>query len=116
MDDPISFARKLRREQTPAERRFWRLLEPWRERGCHWRRQAPIGPYVADFVFKQGKLIVEIDGDSHYHDAGMAHDVRRTDYLTGLGYRVVRFTNSDVLGNSEGVYDILRGLLGEPDR
>jgi very-short-patch-repair endonuclease len=53
MDDPITFARKLRREQTPAERRFWRLLQPWRERGWHWRRQAPIGPYVADFVYKQ---------------------------------------------------------------
>jgi very-short-patch-repair endonuclease len=58
MDDPITFARKLRREQTPAERRFWRLLEPWRVSGHHFRRQAPIGPYVVDFVSKRGKLIL----------------------------------------------------------
>ena len=114
MDDPITFARKLRREQTPAERRFWRLLEPWRVSGHHFRRQAPIGPYVVDFVSKRGKLIFEIDGDSHYTDAGLAHDRSRTDYLERLGYRVMRFTNSDVLGNGDGVFDTLRSVLGEP--
>ena len=71
VDNPVSFARKLRREQTPAERRFWALLHPWRDAGQHWRRQAPIGPYIADFACKRLKLIIEIDGDTHYSGAGV---------------------------------------------
>jgi very-short-patch-repair endonuclease len=114
MDDPITFARKLRREQTPAERQFWALLHPWRDNGWHWRRQAPIGPFVVDFVYKRGLLIVEIDGDSHYQDAGVARDANRTAYLERLGYAVVRFTNADVLENAEGVFDVMREMLGEP--
>ena len=81
MKDRIAFARALRREQTPAERAFWALLHPWRERGMHWRRQAPIGPYVVDFCCKSRKLLVEIDGDSHFSDAGISHDAVRTAYL-----------------------------------
>jgi very-short-patch-repair endonuclease len=114
MDDPVTFARKLRREQTPPERRFWALLYPWRDAGLHWRRQAPVGPYVVDFVCKAQKLIVEIDGDTHYSDAGLAHDARRTAFLEGRGYRVLRFTNGEVMGSPEGVFMVLSGVLGEP--
>lgn len=113
MDDPITFARKLRRDQTLAERRFWDLLYPWRMSGWHFRRQAPIGPFVVDFVCKRIKLIFEIDGDSHYTDEGIARDFNRTAYLRRLGYRVVRFTNDDVIDGDEGVFDLLRGILGE---
>jgi very-short-patch-repair endonuclease len=116
MDDPISFARRLRRDQTAAERRFWALIRPWRDSGWHWRRQAPVGPYVVDFICKRIKLVVEIDGDSHYDAAGVAHDARRTDALGGLGYTVLRFTNSDVLDNADGAFDVLRGALGEPEK
>jgi very-short-patch-repair endonuclease len=87
MDDPISFARRLRRDQTAAERRFWAPILPWRDSGWHWRRQAPVGPYVVGFVCKRIKLVVEIDGDSHYDAAGMAYDARRTDYLAGRLHR-----------------------------
>lgn len=114
MEDQISFARKLRREQTPAERRFWVLLRPWREAGWHFRRQAPVGPFIVDFVCKRNKLIFEIDGDSHYSDEGIERDVARTDYLRRLGYSVLRFTNDDVLGSDDGTFDVLRGVLGEP--
>lgn len=62
MDKQISFARRLRRDQTPAERRFWAVLQPWRDAGWHWRRQAPIGAFVVDFACKRAKVIVEIDG------------------------------------------------------
>lgn len=58
--------------------------------------------------------MVEIDGDSHFSDAGMAHDARRTEYLAGRGYRVLRFTNAEVIGNAEGVFEVLRGVLGDP--
>ena len=114
MEDKTSFARTLRRDQTPAERRFWTLLHAWREAGWHFRRQAPIGPYVVDFVCKKDKLVFEIDGDSHYAAAGVAHDVRRTACLERLGYRVVRFTNDDVLEASPELYDVLREIIGEP--
>ena|SRR5690606_30344263 len=115
MTDRIAFARALRREQTPAERAFWALLYPWRERGLHWRRQAPIGPYVVDFCCKNRKLVVEIDSDSHFSDAGISRDAVRTAYLRQRGFTVLHFTNVDVLESEEGVFEILRGVLCAPD-
>ena len=114
MADPVTFARKLRREQTLPERRFWALTLAWRDAGLHWRRQAPIGPYVVDFVCESKKLIVEIDGETHFSDSAMAHDAQRTTYLTERGYRVLRFTNGDVMERGEGVFTILTQALGEP--
>ena len=106
--------RQLRRDQTPAERRFWRLLYPFRNVGHHIRRQSPIGDYIVDFVHKRDRLIFEIDGDSHYSDGAELNDVLRTAYLAGRGYRVVRFTNLEILGNPNGVYSELIRLLGDP--
>lgn len=100
----LSPARRLRRDQTPAERRFWEILHPFRQAGGHWRRQAPIGPYIVDFACKRARIVFEIDGDSHFTEAGMRADVARTAYLVERGYRVVRFTNLEVLGNAEGVF------------
>lgn len=114
MDTSKTFARRLRHEQTPPERRFWALIRPWRDTGWHWRRQAPMGPYVVDFVCKRIRLVVEIDGNTHSADAGIAHDARRTDYLAGQGYTVLRFTNGEVMNNAEGVYEVLRQTLGDP--
>ena len=99
-----SLARKLRRQPTPPEIRFWRLIHPLREEGWHFRKQAPIGRYVVDFVCHRAKLIVEIDGDSHYMPEGMARDAVRTRFLVGEGFRVLRFTNSEVMTAEEGVY------------
>lgn len=114
MADPVTFARKLRREQTLPERRFWALTLAWRDAGLHWRRQAPIGPYVVDFVCKRAKLVVEIDGDTHFSDTAEAHDAQRTAYLAGRGYRVLRFTNDDVMQRGEGVFAVLAEALGQP--
>lgn len=114
MADPVAFARQLRREQTLPERRFWALTLPWRDAGQHWRRQAPIGPYVVDFVCKSKKLVVEIDGDTHFSEVGAAHDAQRTAYLAGRGYRVLRFTNADVMQRGEGVFAVLAEVLGQP--
>ncbi|MFD1253729.1 hypothetical protein DEVEQU_02401 [Devosia equisanguinis] len=114
MDDPVTFARQLRRRQTPAERKFWAILHPWRIGGLHWRRQSPIGPYVVDFICKSQKLIVEIDGETHYLEAGPAHDQRRTAFLETRRCRVVRFTNHEVMDNPEGVFTMLTEILGPP--
>ncbi|GEM_PF-1201969 len=90
MVDPVTFARKSRREQTLPERRFWALTLAWRDAGLHWRRQSPIGPYVVDFVCKGKRLIVEIDGETHFSESGLDHDAQRTAYLAERGYRMLR--------------------------
>ena len=97
-------ARKLRRQPTPFEVRFWRLIHPIRQAGWHFRKQAPVGRYVVDFVCHQAKLIVEIDGDSHYSDGGIARDAVRAAFLEGEGYRLLRFSNLEVMQNEEAVY------------
>nr|WP_314259117.1 DUF559 domain-containing protein [uncultured Devosia sp.] len=108
------FAREMRNDPTPAEREFWTLILPFRENGCHFRRQAPIGPFIVDFVCKRLGVIFEIDGDTHYLDGAAEKDAARTAYLAQRGYRVVRFTNDEVLRQSEGVYLELMQLLGDP--
>ena len=106
-----TLAQRLRRDQTPAERRFWVILHPFREQGWHFRRQTPIGPYIVDFACKRARLVFEIDGDSHYEEAGIARDRVRTAYLESRGYRVVRFTNDDVLTSDDGVYPMVAEIL-----
>ena len=84
---------------TDAERRLWVELRA-RGLGGKWRRQQLIGRYIADFVCQSARLIVEVDGGQHSESEA---DVRRTTWLEGAGYRVVRFWNYDVLENVEGV-------------
>ena len=107
-----SLPRTLRQQPTVAEVRFWRLIHPIRQTGWHFRKQAPIGRYVVDFVCHSSRLIVEIDGDSYYSEAGIARDAVRTAFLIGEGYRLLRFTNLDVMENEEAVYDAVVGVLG----
>jgi very-short-patch-repair endonuclease len=104
-------ARRLRQEPTPAEIALWQLIYPFRTGGHHFRKQAPIGPYVVDFVCHAEKLVIEVDGDSHYTDAGLSRDAVRTAFLATSGYRVLRFTNLDVLQNREGVFDVVAAAL-----
>jgi very-short-patch-repair endonuclease len=102
-------ARSMRREMTDAERRLWFLLRDRRLNGAKFRRQAPVGPYIADFVCLRRKVIVEADGGQHY---GSAKDAIRDRWLTGEGYTVVRYSNLDILKNPEGV---LMNLLSQLD-
>jgi len=81
--------------------------------GWKWKRQAPRGPFIVDFLCADAGLVVEIDGDSHAMTVG--YDARRTEYLQGLGLRVLRFWNGDVATNLDGVCDdILAACGGEP--
>jgi very-short-patch-repair endonuclease len=97
-----SLAKTLRRDQTDAERKLWMILRDRRLEGLKFRRQAPIGPYVADFVCVEAMLVIEVDGSQHA-EARATYDARRTAYLESLGYRISRFWNSDVLKNIDGV-------------
>tara|TARA_R110002110_G_scaffold406951_1_gene627452 strand:- start:567 stop:884 length:318 start_codon:yes stop_codon:yes gene_type:complete len=90
--------------QTEAEARLWSRLRNRTLGGFKFRRQTPVGPYIADFLCADRMLIVEADGGQH---AGNAADMRRTRFLEGRGYRVIRFWNSDVLSNTDGVLEMI---------
>jgi len=94
--------RELRREATLGESRLWRRLRR-NGLGFSFRRQHPIGPFIADFYSREAHLVVEVDGDSHYTAEGQAHDIDRDRYLRGLGLDVLHVTNEDVRTNSDGV-------------
>ncbi|MGL3212886.1 endonuclease domain-containing protein [Bradyrhizobium sp. BR 1433] len=96
-------AKQLRRTMTRAETLLWRHLKADRLAGLNFRRQAPIGSYIADFVAHACKLVVEVDGASHDFDERIRHDERRDAWLESRGYRILRFTNDEVLKNLEGV-------------
>ncbi|MBM0170452.1 endonuclease domain-containing protein [Altererythrobacter sp. C41] len=103
-------ARELRNRATPAERVLWRYLSK-SQLGVKFSRQMPVGPYFADFLCRERKLIVELDGWSH--DVAPERDVVRERFLRGQGYRLLRFMNEDVRGNVEGVVTAIRLALRE---
>lgn len=94
-------ARRLRRESTDAEQVLWRLLRNRQLAGWKFRRQVPIGRYIVDFVCFEKRLIVEIDGGRHQQQAD--HDDKRTRWLASEGFRVIRFWNNEVLGETAAV-------------
>jgi very-short-patch-repair endonuclease len=93
-------ARRLRRDQTDAEQALWARLRDRQLFGAKFRRQHPIGHFVADFCCPQRKLVVELDGGQHA--ARVAADQKRARFLQEQGYRVLRFWNHDVLGEHGG--------------
>ncbi|MCB5174360.1 peptide chain release factor N(5)-glutamine methyltransferase [Microvirga lenta] len=78
----------------------------------HFRRQVPIGPYVADFCCLGSRLVIEVDGNQHGFECNAVHDRRRTDYLNGRGFQVIRFANRDVMTAIDDVLDTIRAALG----
>ncbi|MBN8987698.1 MAG: endonuclease domain-containing protein [Rhizobiales bacterium] len=96
-------AKQLRRVMTRAETLLWRHLKADRLAGLAFRRQTPMGHYIADFVAHSCKLIVELDGESHDFEERIRHDEVRDAWFVSRGYRVLRFTNDDVMKNLEGV-------------
>jgi len=86
---------------TFAERVLWKHLRSKQLNGLKFRRQQPIGPYIADFVCYEKRLIIEVDGGQHAVD--VEKDRVREQFLNGEGFRVIRFWNNEVLGNINGV-------------
>ena len=97
---PTNRAQELRNNATNAERRLWQHLSRRQLAGFKFSRQIPVGPFICDFMCRERKLIVELDGGQH---AESNCDAARTAFLESQGYRVVRFWNNDVLGNMDGV-------------
>ncbi|MCD6073801.1 MAG: hypothetical protein K0Q70_684 [Rhodospirillales bacterium] len=105
-------ARRLRKNQTDAEQRLWSLLRR-KQIGQHrFRRQVPLGPYIADFVCLDARLIIEVDGGQHAERTD--EDSQRTAWLKSQNFRVLRFWNNDVFENMEGVLAIISSVLEEP--
>jgi len=101
-------AQALRRNSTDAEMKIWFAVRDRRLAGFKFVRQEPIGPYIADFVCRDAKLIVEVDGGQHNESE---RDQRRDAFLATKGYRVLRFWNSDVLTNIDGVLQTILASL-----
>ena len=101
-------ARQLRRDQTDAEQRLWARLRDRQLYGAKFRRQHPIGPFVADFCCAQRKLVVELDGGQHAEEA--ASDEKRSRFSEVQGYRVLRFWNHDVQNTKALVERIAEAL------
>jgi very-short-patch-repair endonuclease len=114
-------ARRLRQAATDAEKRFWRHLRRFELQGSHFRRQVPIGPYVADFACMAARLLIEVDGWRHGNEGNRLRDETRTRWLEKEGFRVIRIWNNEIEQNIDGVMEkiyaeIYGSLNAEPVR
>ncbi|MET4716695.1 very-short-patch-repair endonuclease [Bradyrhizobium japonicum] len=106
-------ARALRRDSTDAERTLWSELRGNRLNGASFRRQVPIERYVADFICHAAKLVIELDGGQHFSDEGERADARRSAAIEAKGFKVLRFTNLDVMTNRGGVLETIATTIAE---
>ncbi|MBW7954785.1 endonuclease domain-containing protein [Candidatus Gracilibacteria bacterium] len=105
-------ARELRKNQTPAENYIWqKILRNKQFFGYKFTRQKMLGFFIADFYCSELKLVIEIDGDTHFSDEAIVYDEERTLELNKLGLQVIRYTNKEILENIEGVYENLKNKL-----
>jgi 2-isopropylmalate synthase len=114
--DPVILdrARQMRREMTDAERKLWRILRNRAFAGVKFRRQFPIGNYIADFCCHEHRLIVELDGGQHAEQE--AADALRSRFLAAEGFRVLRFWNEQVLTGSEFVLAEILAAINKIER
>jgi very-short-patch-repair endonuclease len=108
------FARRLRKEMTEAEVVLWTFLRRRQLHGFKFRRQHPIAPYIADFACVNERLVVEVDGATHWTPEELAYDARRTAFLQNDGWRVLRVSNLDVFENLDGVWLAIAQRLPPP--
>jgi len=113
LDARVPRARELRRMMIDAERALWRFLRALPREVAHFRRQATIGFYFADFACHRTRLVIEVDGGQHSETARMRADARRTEFLVWRGYRVLRFWNNEVLSNPQGVMTLIQQAIAE---
>ena len=107
-------ARELREQLTPAERVLWSRLRNRQLLGLKFRRQFPIEGFIADFCCYEARLILEVDGKVHAEPSQRAHDENRDIFLHSLGYKVLRFSNQQVLTSLQSVLDQIARAIGVP--
>jgi very-short-patch-repair endonuclease len=104
-------AKEMRTHANEPETRSWLALRAKRFSGVKFRRQKVVGPYIVDFACRDPMVVIELDGDSHAER--IEADATRTAYLRGQGYEVIRFTNTDIMTNLEGVLNTLAARLAQ---
>ena len=108
-------ARSLRKNETLAEKRLWEQLRNRTLEDFKFSRQVPVGSYIVDFVCREQRLVVEVDGATHSTDDELAQDNRRTEFLKSEGYDVIRFQNEEILNGMDEVLTlILQALRNRP--
>ena len=107
-DEMLGRAREMRSQMTRAEAVLWNELRAHKLDGLAFRRQTPIGPFIADFVCHAALLIVEADGQQHSAWDSVQNDQRRDAFLAGRGYKVLRFTNTEILEERDSVIQRIR--------
>lgn len=105
----VARARRLRRDMTDAERRLWRHLRQRQLASARFRRQVPIDRFIADFASHEARLVIEVDGGQH--DLEDAAEKERTRIIESHGYRVLRFSNRDVLADTQAVLETIFGAI-----
>ena len=108
-------AKKLRRNQTYAEKIFWQIVRN-DNLGYDFHRQKPIGNYIYDFYCHKLKLVIEIDGITHLDNNVKNNDLNKDKYAESLGLRIVRFTDDEVIGNSNMIEKRLKGIIFEIEK
>ncbi|RMF68366.1 MAG: endonuclease domain-containing protein [Cyanobacteria bacterium J069] len=98
-------AKHLRKHQTPAEPRLWEALRNKKLHGLRFRRQHPVGKFIADFYCPSCKLVIELDGETHAHQAD--YDTARTQEMAAYGYHVIRFENQQIFDDLDSVLNVI---------
>lgn len=106
-EDALEKAKELRKNTTDAERVLWCVLRNRQLNNLKFKRQVPIGNYIVDFMSKEKKVIIELDGGGHVEENQIKHDLKRTQFLEAEGYKVIRFFNPDVFKNLDGVVETI---------
>ena len=115
MKDLKENARFLRNNMTEQERKFWQIIKNRQFYGYRFLRQYVIGEYIVDFICREKKIIIELDGGQHNEQSNIVYDLSRTKYLENKGYKVIRFWNNDIDNNLDGVYLQLKNEFGVND-
>lgn len=106
-------SRKLRNNMTEAEKKLWSNIR-MKKLGCWFYRQKPVGDYIVDFYCPRSRLVIEVDGGQHFIDETIEYDRTRDGYLSSLGLKVLRSTNTDILTNINGVVERIKDeIIGE---
>ena len=109
--DEKALRRRLRNDMPPAEVLLWSRLRGKQLLGRKFRRQFSVGPYCLDFYCPELRLAIEVDGDSHFTDAAKPRDHVRQGWIESFGIRFLRFTNTDIYENPDGVLEVIAAAI-----
>lgn len=99
---------------TDAEKLLWVKLRMKQLKGLMFSRQKPLGEYIVDFYCHRVKLVIEVDGEQHFSADSIEYDRIRDEFMRGIGLTVLRFTNTDVMNNIEGVVEVIESTISTP--